>query len=311
VDPDVTLQTASMTSTHESMRMTVPDGRSLDVYVEGPADGIPLISHHGTPSGGLPYDPFVRAASERGLRWVSYARPGYGESTRDEGRTVATCVADVVSISDQLGADRIFVIGGSGGGPHALACAALLPDLVLGCAALAAVAPWGAEGLDWFGGMGPENIEEFGAALAGHDELRAILERDAPDILAANAPDELINTMTGLLSDVDRAALTGEYAASVIEGMHRALAEGIWGWFDDDLAFTRDWGFALTSIRTPVAIWQGTLDKMVPFSHGAWLATQVPNAREHLLDDQGHLSIGVSSYGEVLDDLLDLAKERT
>jgi pimeloyl-ACP methyl ester carboxylesterase len=300
-----------MTSTQEPTRMTMPDGRSLDVYVEGPADGILLISHHGTPGGGLPYVPFVRAASERGLRWVSYARPGYGESTRDEGRTVARCVADVVSICDQLGADRVFVAGASGGGPHALACAALLPDRVLGCAAIAAVAPWGADGLDWFGGMGPENIEEFGAALAGNDDLRTFLEHEAPGILAANAPDELIDTMAGLLPDVDRAAVTGEFAASLIAGMHRALATGIWGWFDDDLAFTRDWGFALTSIRTPVAIWQGALDKMVPFSHGAWLATQVPNVRAHLLDDHGHLSIGVSSFGEVLDDLLDLAKERT
>jgi pimeloyl-ACP methyl ester carboxylesterase len=309
-DADPKHHTAPMTALHEPMPMTLPDGRVLDVYVEGPPEGVPLVSHHGTPGAGLPYRPFVEAAAERGVRWISYARPGYGGSARHEGRTVADCCADVESILDQLGAGRFLVIGGSGGGPHALACAAVLPDRVLACAAIAAVAPWGAGGLEWLGGMGPENIEEFGAALAGDAELRAFLEREAPQLRAASSPDDLIHTMEGLLPEVDRSALTGEFAASMIEGMHRAVAKGIWGWFDDDKAFIRDWGFALEAIRTPVAIWQGGVDKMVPFTHGAWLAARVPNARAHLLDDHGHLSIAVASFGVVLDDLLDLAKER-
>src|SRR3954470_415405 len=141
--------------TPEPNRIEVPDGRSLDVYVDGPADGVPLVSHHGTPSAGVPFGPFVRAAAERGMRWVSYSRPGYGSSTRHEGRSVADCVGDIVAILDHLREDRFYTTGGSGGGPHTLACAALLPDRVLACAAIAAVAPRHASGLDWTGDMGP------------------------------------------------------------------------------------------------------------------------------------------------------------
>jgi pimeloyl-ACP methyl ester carboxylesterase len=293
----------------EPERMELPDGRSLDLYVDGPADGTPLVSHHGTPAAGLPFAPFVRAAAERGMRWVSYSRPGYGSSTRLERRSVADCVQDVVAILDRLGADRFYTSGGSGGGPHTLACAALLPDRVLACAAIAAVAPFDAAGLDWTAGMGPENIEELGAAQAGTDALVAYLEREAPGVSAATSVDELIDTMAGLLPPVDRDALSGEFAETMIESSHRSLRTGIWGWFDDDMAFLKDWGFALDAIEAPVALWQGRQDKMVPFSHGQWLAEHTASARPHLLDDHGHLSIAVSSFDRVLDDMLDMAKE--
>jgi pimeloyl-ACP methyl ester carboxylesterase len=187
----------------------LPDGRSLDVYVDGPSDGVPLVSHHGTPGAGLPFGPFVRAAAERGMRWVSYSRPGYGSSTRHEGRSVADCVGDVVAILDHLREDRFYTTGGSGGGPHTLACAALLPDRVLACAAIAAVAPRHASGLDWTGDMGPENIEEFGAAEAGPDALERYLEGEAPGLREATSAEELVDTMAGLLPPVDRDALSG------------------------------------------------------------------------------------------------------
>ncbi len=288
----------------------LPDGRSIDLYVAGPEDGIPLVSHHGTPGAGKPFPPFVRAAAERGMRWVSYARPGYGASSRRAGRSVADCVQDVSAILDGLQADRCYTTGGSGGGPHTLACAALLPERVLACAAIASPAPWGADGLDWFAGQGPENVEEFNAALAGAQALEEYLEREAPPLRQATSPEELISTMEGLLPPVDREALTGDYAASVIASMHRSVSSGIWGWFDDDMAFLRDWGFSLDQIEVPIALWQGGQDRMVPFGHGEWLAARMPKARPHLLEDHGHLSVAVSSYDEVLDDMLDLAKER-
>jgi pimeloyl-ACP methyl ester carboxylesterase len=295
----------------EPISIALPDGRALDIYVDGPADGVPLVSHHGTPGAGLPFGPFVRAAAERGMRWVSYSRPGYGSSTRHEGRSVADCVGDVVAILDHLGADRFYTSGGSGGGPHTIACAALLPDRVLACAAIAAVAPHDADGLDWSAGMGPENIEEFGAAEAGPDALEAYLEGEAPGLRAATSAQDLIDAMAGLLPPVDRDALSGEFAEAMIESSHRALARGIWGWFDDDVAFLRDWGFSLDGIDAPVALWQGRHDKMVPFSHGGWLVEHVAGARPYLLDDHGHLSIAVSSFDRVLDDMLDMAKERS
>ena len=290
--------------------LELPDGRFLDVYLEGPPDGVPLVSHHGTPGAGLPFGPFVSAAGERGMRWVSYSRPGYGSSTRREGRSVANCVEDVVAILDHLGADRFYTTGGSGGGPHSLACAALLPGRVLACAAIAAVAPRDAAGLEWTGGMGPENIEEFGAAEAGPGALEGYLEGEAPSLREATTAQELIDTLSGLLPPVDRDALSGAYADTTIESMHRSVRNGIWGWFDDDMAFLKDWGFALDAIEAPVAVWQGRHDQMVPFAHGEWLAEHVAGARRHLLDDHGHLSIAVSSFDRVLDDMLDMGKER-
>jgi pimeloyl-ACP methyl ester carboxylesterase len=291
-----------MTFTSESF--TLPGGRTLDVFVAGPADGTPLVFHHGTPSAGIPFGPFVDIAGERGLRWVSYSRPGYGESSRHEGRSVADCAADVVAILDRLGVERFFTGGASGGGPHTLACAALLPDRVLGCAAIAAVAPYEAEGLDWMAGQGPENVAEWDAALEGHEALAAFMKDEGDHMLAADSPDEFIDALAGLLPPVDRAALTGDYAAYMIANSHRALARGTWGWFDDDYAFMKPWGFSLDDIAVPVALWQGDQDLMVPFAHGEWLAAHVGGGRPHLLPGQGHLSIAAGSFAQVLDDLI-------
>jgi len=295
-----------MTQIPDPTELTLPEGRVVSLYVEGPEDGTVLINHHGTPGAGVPSPGFVRTAAERGLRWVSYSRPGYGGSTRASGRAVADCVRDVAAIADHLGAERFFTMGGSGGGPHTLACAALLPERVRGCAAIASPAPWGAEGLDWLAGQGQENLEEWEAAREGPDALEAYLDREAPGLAAAQDPDQMIDAFgEGLLPPVDQAAITGEYAAALIASSNRAVMNGVWGWFDDDMAFLRDWGFPLDGITVPVALWQGRLDQMVPFAHGEWMAAHVAGARPHLLDDHGHLSLAVSSLPQILDDLLE------
>ncbi len=283
---------------------TLPDGRALDVYVEGPADGTPLVFHHGTPSAGVPFEPFVDIAAERGIRWVSYSRPGYGASSRHEGRSVADCAADVAAILDHMGADRFYTGGASGGGPHTLACAALLPERVLGCVAIAAVAPYEAEGLDWMAGQGPENVAEWNAALEGHGALAAFMKEEGDAMLEAEDADAWIAALSGLLPPVDRSFLTGEFAAYMIANSRGALKRGTWGWFDDDYAFMAPWGFSLHDMAVPVALWQGDQDLMVPFAHGEWLAAHVGGARPHLLQGQGHLSIAAGSFAQVLDDLV-------
>lgn len=140
------------------MQRTVhtPDGRLLAVEDRGDPAGWPVLGHHGTPSSRLVilYGPYVRDAAERGLRVIGYDRPGYGESSPQPGRTVADTAADVRTICTELGIDRLATWGHSGGGPHVLACAALLPDLVTAAASLASLAPFDAEGLDYFEGMG-------------------------------------------------------------------------------------------------------------------------------------------------------------
>jgi pimeloyl-ACP methyl ester carboxylesterase len=205
---------------------------------------------------------------------------------------------------DRLGADRFFTGGASGGGPHTLACAALLPDRVLGCAAIASVAPYEAEGLDWMAGQGPENVAEWAAAQEGPETLVAFMKEEGDAMREANDADAFIAALAGLLPPVDRSFLTGAFAAYMIANMNGALEEGTWGWFDDDYAFLKPWGFALGDMEVPVAVWQGDQDLMVPFAHGGWLATHVAGARAHLLPGEGHLSIGAGSFALVLDDLI-------
>ncbi len=282
------------------------DGRRLDVEVGGPPEGRPLLFHLGTPSAGLLYPPLVELGSERGLRHIAYSRPGYGRSERRPGRRVADCVADVETVCAELGVERFLTVGWSGGGPHALACAALLGERTLAAATIAGVAPRDAAGLDWLGGMGEENLAEFAAAEAGDSELEELLRGEREGILAAGGP-EIGASLGQLLPPIDQDAATGEFAEYLAALFHGGLEEDIWGWFDDDRAFFSGWGFALAGIERPVAVWQGSEDRMVPYSHGRWLGANVAGARARLLDGEGHLSILLGSYGRLLDDLVALA----
>jgi pimeloyl-ACP methyl ester carboxylesterase len=286
-----------------TVQLRVPHGRSLDLFLAGPEDGTPLVFHCGTPGAGLPFDPLVATLAERGLRYVGFSRPGYGSSTRREGRSVVDVVEDTVAVLDSIGSERCHMIGWSGGGPHALACAARLPDRVIATATIGGVAPYPAEGLEWTAGMGAENIEEFGAALAGAQQLIAFKEREAP-ALRVVTPDEVADAFGDLIDDVDRGSLTGEFAAWVADLFHEALRMGYWGWFDDDMAFVKPWGFDLGEIRTPVFVWQGAHDRMVPFAHGEWLAAHISSARPRLFAEHGHLTLAVDSLPLIVDELL-------
>lgn len=259
----------------------------------------------GHPQGAVPFGILERPAVARNLRVISYSRPGYGASSpRREGAatTVADDVADAAAVLDHLGLRDFVTLGWSGGGPRALACAALLPSRCLAAASGAGVAPANAEGLDFLAGMGPENIEEFEAAMAGPQALEEWLSREAPATFAVTAED-VIASFGELLPEVDKAAMTGELAERTAESLRRAGQQGIVGWRDDDLTLIRPWGFDLAAIEVPVSVWQGGQDKMVPYAHGVWLTEHVPGARAHLYQNEGHISL-VMQMDRVLDDLL-------
>jgi pimeloyl-ACP methyl ester carboxylesterase len=283
--------------------MSLPDGRRLDVWIEGPEDGTPFVFHHGTPGSGVPFEPILRAITDRGLRLASASRAGYGDSSRLPDRTVADVVADTTAILDHLGAEKAYVMGWSGGGPHAIACAALMPDRVIGTTTIASVAPYPADGLDWLAGMGQENIDEFNAALAGPEAHRASLDALWP-IFRGVSPDDVATSLGDLVDDVDRGAVTGEFAAFLAANMHEGLRESHAGWYDDDIAFIRPWGFDLGAIPGTVHIWQGAHDRMVPFAHGQWLAAHIPTACVHLYPEHGHLSLAVDSFPAILDEMI-------
>jgi pimeloyl-ACP methyl ester carboxylesterase len=286
-----------------ALTVSGPGGRTLEVEVAGPDAGETLIFHNGTPAAGTMFAPLVEIGAERGLRHVAYSRPGYGSSTRDPGRTVADCAQDVVAVADALGVERFYVAGLSGGGPHALACAALLPERVIAVATFGSVAPWDAEGLDFLEGMGEENHVEFGAAVAGKRELEEYLDAQVP-ILGAVTAQDVARAYGDLVGAADRDAITGGYAEYLAGATRRALETGIWGWFDDDLAFVAAWGFDLGAIERPVFVWQGGDDRFVPPAHAEWLAGHVAEARFEPRPEHGHLSLLVGAYGEALDQLI-------
>ena len=276
-------------------------GRELEVLVEGDPNGLLVVFHHGSPGSAIPYEPLDAAAAERGVKIATYSRPGFGESTRHEGRTVANCADDVAAIADHLGAERFVTIGWSGGGPHAIACAALLPDRVAAAATLAGVAPYDAEDLDWTAGMGEDNQIEYPLAASDPDALIEWMKPHA-EALAAVSPDDIFASLKSLISPVDEAFLTGAFADFAARSFHRAFENGPWGWYDDDLAFVQPWGVDLDEITVPIAIWQGDHDLMVPRAHAEWLIEHIPTARPQLRLDHGHLSL-VGNIGDVLDDL--------
>ncbi len=282
--------------------LTLPDGRVLEYSVLGSGSGLPLVFHHGTP-GAVTAPRFLqREVLGRGLRLVTFSRPGYGSSTRQQGRRVVDVVADTAAVLDHIGATSSLVAGWSGGGPHALACAARLPG-VRAALSIAGVGPHDAADLDFFAGMGTDNLQEFGSARSGESALHAYLDTQRPALLDTT-PAGVIDALSTLLPSVDRAVITDEYGEDVAASFGEALRVGIDGWLDDDLAFIDAWGFDLSEIRVPVHIWQGELDKMVPYDHGVWLAAKVPGAKPHLVADQGHLSIAVAGVGRMIDDLI-------
>jgi pimeloyl-ACP methyl ester carboxylesterase len=278
--------------------VTAPDGRTLAVEEAGDPAGRPVLVHHGTPNSRHIFAPVAADAAARGLRLIAYDRPGYGGSTPQPSRAVADCAADVRAICAGLGISRLAMWGISGGGPHLLACAALLPGLVTAAASLASLAPSDADGLDWFDGMGQDNADDFKLHQTDSEAARAKLETEREETMAASGED-LAGLLKTLLTPVDAAALTGEFAEYLAWTGREGLAPGSQGWWDDGEAFGRPWGFELSAIEVPVLLMHGRQDQFVPFGHGRWLAERIPGVEARLLDDDGHLTLLTDRIGEV------------
>ncbi|MDQ2756587.1 MAG: alpha/beta hydrolase [Actinomycetota bacterium] len=297
------------TSPWQTTHLQLTDGRRLEVATTGDEALPAVVLHHGTPQAFMPMTWLVETARDVGVRLVTLARPGYRTSSRQPGRTVADVAADTAAALDHLGIDRCVTAGTSGGGPHALACAALLPDRVAAASSVCGVAPYdgaGAVGLDFLAGMGEDNVAEFGAALEGEGQLRAFLEGLLPALTGGDA-DAFLQAWDSLLPEVDKASLTGDIGHQLVTSTTAALDGPVDGWVDDDLAFVRPWGFALGAIEVPLSLWQGGEDKMVPFAHGGALRQLLPQGvRVHLMPEQGHLSIVVGSFERVLRELLEM-----
>lgn len=282
-------------------RIVSARGGKLAVEVTGPGDGWPVFLHHGTPGTRSGPKPRRTLLHLLGIRLITYDRPGYGGSTRHEGRKVADAAQDVLAIAEELGIDQFSVVGRSGGSPHALACAALLPERVSRTAILVSLAPQNAAGLLWFKGMTPDNADAFSdndnSILVERLRLRA--ER------AVHDPETMIDLLRDQMAEadrrfVDRVAMRRVITTAYIE----ALRDGPDGWVDDVLALRNDWGFDLGGITGPVRLWHGADDTFSPADHARWLAKQIPHAEVQVLSNTAHFGAV-----EVLPELLPWLKE--
>jgi pimeloyl-ACP methyl ester carboxylesterase len=275
------------------LKLETPDGRELAFALWGDRDGYPVLMLHGTPGCRLERWPDEDLYRRLGVLVVTHDRPGYGRSTRRPGRRIVDEVDDVVALADHLGLEQFGVTGGSGGGSHALACAALLPDRVVRATCQVGVAPLGNPGLDqesWLAGMDPENVKEFGWAVAGEEVLIPELEAEHERITARVAVDPSAVLDAFELSDSDREELARRERVQIIrESWAEHSALGVEGWADDDLAHIRPWGFDLDRISIPVLVWYGATDVLVPPAHGEWLAANVPGCVVKVDGVAGHL----------------------
>ncbi|NYJ75593.1 alpha/beta fold hydrolase [Allobranchiibius huperziae] len=286
--------------------LTLKDGRVLEVRVSGPEDGVPVLYHHGT-GGTLPTRNFENAVHERGSKLITLSRAGYADSTRLAGRAVVDVVADASEVLQIVGAERFFVAGWSGGGPHALACAARLPG-VIGALVISGIAPYDGAGLDFLSGMSRDEVTEWNAALQSEAQLRAIVERSAAALTQPQSKDDA-EDVTQNLPPADAAVLAGQFADDLAAANRDGLSSGIDGWVDDELAFTKPWGFDLDEVKVPVSVWHGDQDRNVPFGHGRWVAEQLTDASLTRAPGEGHFSLLAGLVNPMLDGLAALSPD--
>lgn len=279
------------------------DGRVVRAFDVGPATEGALVFHTGTPSPPVHWRLLEEAAIERGLRLVTYERPGYGGSSRSPRRRVADAAGDVEAILDHLEIDDFIAVGWSGGGPHALACAAILSARCRAAATIGSLSPLDPRVEAWWDETSEPNEAAFRAAVDGEHALRTYLEPGRARFLTVTAA-QLAESLGDLVSGRDRVALTADLADMLARSRRQAAATGFDGWVDDLVAVVHPWGFDLASIDRPVTVWHGQQDQFVPVHHGSRLSAEISTVTARILEEEGHLSIASDGLAAVIDDLV-------
>jgi pimeloyl-ACP methyl ester carboxylesterase len=278
--------------------IVLEDGRMIRIDEGGDPEGRPVIALHTCPGSKLLYGEHVADAKRRGIRLISYDRAGYGGSTPRPGRAVVDEAADVRAVADTLGIERFAVWGHSKGGSYALACGAILADRLVAVGSIAAVAPYPAEGLDWFDGVSEAALAGFRLMTSDPEAWKRQLVAEVEEMRGISV-EALYESLFQSSSDADRSVLTPELLAFARAQMRDGLSQGPEGYLDDSRSDVRPWGFDLGSIKVPVQLWHGTDDQLVPLSHAKWLAAHLPRAEIHLEPGEGHISLFARRIPEV------------
>lgn len=281
--------------------LKLKDGRDLDFVANDSKNGLGILFHHGTPGECTGWEKWF--TNLNGIQGVAASRPGYGLSSRRKGRTVASDIDDQSELLGAVGIKKFVSIGWSGGGPHAINMTR--HPYCVGAITLAGVGEWGNIDLDFLNGMGPENHEEFGAAVEGEEVIEKWMKKNYEAFANVQGSD-LIGSFGGLIGEADKQALTPAVAEADAKSFRRALSKGYYGWLDDDLAFVQRFGFNLNEITKPVLVWQGDDDFMVPKAHSEWLAKHIPTAKPNFVPGHGHISLGESYREEIIQQAIKL-----
>ena len=279
------------------------DGRAFDYITNDSENSSAILFHHGTPGECTGWQTWFDEIN--GVKAIAASRPGYGLSDRNKGRTVARDLDDLSELLEFLKVESFVSVGWSGGGPHAINMTR--HSLCKGAITLAGVGEWGNSDLNFLDGMGPENHDEFGAALAGEVQIEDWMKRNSPGMKNISAPD-LVAGFGGLIGDADKKALTSDVADVYAASFRRALSVSYYGWLDDDLAFVQKFGFDLAKVNKPILVWQGDDDFMVPKAHSEWLAKHIPTAKLNFVPGHGHISLGEDYRSEIIAQALNLLR---
>ena len=282
----------------------LPDGRQLEVLEYG--EGHPLVWFLGTPGAAVPNPKVAELADRNAIRIIQPNRPGYGQSDPNPGRRIVDLVPDVDVVLQHLGLEEVVVAGGSGGGPHALAMAAALPQC-RAAAALVSPAPRDAEGLDFYDGMALSNQEEWRLADQGADAVLPFLEKVAPTMRAEDSPTVFLEQFGDCVAEPDRVVYAESDPVVRAAGLAKCVERGVEGWLEDDLAMVTPWGFELEGITRPVSFWAGRQDLFISYRHTVWMAERVPSADVHLLGAEGHFGPWAHHGDAIVQDLISKA----
>ena len=269
----------------QELLFTRSNGQTIAYFDYGKSDDV-VFFHHGTPSAG-PFQPHIRCnADANGFRIIEVVRPGYGSSTAISDRSLNTVSQINLDIADDLGIENFAIIGGSGGGPHALTSGHLAGNRCIAQLIIASIAPMDDPNFDFTAGMSEEIREKRLLALTSMKDFEAALSEEATKMSSYDF-DQIKEMLNG---DPDN-PISDERISSIQAIMQYSFIQGARGWIDDERAFLKPWGFSLEEISTPVQLWVGTKDVNVPQSHSHYLNGIIPNSELHIVEGKNHASI--------------------